>query len=142
MEFLPKSNNVPQLKQRPELGTVPGTPPGNQPPVIQPKTPPVQRNVPVLPPASQRTGVPPVPNTSVPIQNPPVKSQVITPPIVNSPIVTPPVITPSTPNVGQSGGRPPQTGNGVPSAVLPTAPRTGGADRGDHLLRGQCDRER
>ena len=140
-EFLPKSTTVPQMKPRPDQGTppnpqqalptapknanernLPGQPPPVVPkgPVATPQTPLTAPGAPVAPRGAGNRGAPDqrTPSQASPIEGVPPRA------------ATPAPAGPTPPTTAQPATATPPAGANIPTAVLPAAPKSRGAEGG------------
>lgn len=140
-EFLPKSTTVPQMKPRPDQGTPPNPQqalptapknanernlPGQPPPVVPkgtvatPQTPLTAPGAPVAPRGAGNRGAPDqrTPSQASPIEGVPPRA------------ATPAPAGPTPPTTAQPATATPPAGANIPTAVLPAAPKSRGAEGG------------
>lgn len=140
-EFLPKSTTVPQMKPRPDQGTPPNPQqalptapknanernlPGQPPPVVPkgtvatPQTPLTAPGAPVAPRGAGNRGAPDqrTPSQASPIEGVPPRA------------ATPAPAGPTPPTTAQPATATPPAGANIPTAVLPAAPKSSGAEGG------------
>lgn len=140
-EFLPKSTTVPQMKPRPDQGTPPNpqqalpTAPKNanernlpgQPPPVVPKgpvaTPQAPLTAPGAPVAPRGAGNRGAPDQRTPSQASPIEG-------VPPRAATPAPAGPTPPTTAQPATATPPAGANIPTAVLPAAPKSRGAEGG------------